>query len=235
MINIGITGQSGFIGTHLFKTLGLFSDDYVLVPFTDEVFDSREELKEWVSRCDVVVHFAALNRHNDSEEIYKTNIRLVRELIEAMEQVESTPHVLFSISTQEDFDNPYGRSKKEGRELLIEWAQRSSASFTGLVIPNVFGPFGHPYYNSVVATFSHQLTHGEQPRIDHDKSLKLIYVGELVEEIRGCMCSGRTDHEFRVPHTSEIRVSEILGLLERYNSEYADNGQFPALARVSGL
>ncbi|MDY0230484.1 MAG: NAD-dependent epimerase/dehydratase family protein, partial [Candidatus Cloacimonadaceae bacterium] len=96
-----------------------------------------------------------------------------------MESTNSTPHLLFASSIQEERDNPYGRSKKEGRILLEEWAAKNRARFTGLIMPNVFGPFGHPYYNSVVATFCHQLTHNEQPKIDIDGELKLIYVAEL--------------------------------------------------------
>ncbi len=67
--------------------------------------------------------------------------------------------------------------------MLKAWAERNKAAFTGLIIPNVFGPFGNPYYNSVIATFCHQLTHNEQPKIEIDGEIKLIYVGELVKEI----------------------------------------------------
>jgi UDP-2-acetamido-2,6-beta-L-arabino-hexul-4-ose reductase len=73
--------------------------------------------------------------------------------------------MLISSSTQEERDNLYGNSKKEGREAIASWAKKAGASFTGLIIPNVYGPFGKPFYNSVVATFCHQLTHGEMPEI----------------------------------------------------------------------
>jgi len=180
MIKIGITGQAGFIGTHLYNTLCLQPDTFERIPFQDDFFAHEEKLKEFVSQCDAIVHLAAMNRHGDPQVIYDTNIRLVKQLIAACEATGVRPHILFSSSTQEERDNLYGKSKKEGRELLAKWAQRNKAPFTGLVIPNVFGPFGHPYYNSVVATFCHQLTHNEQPRIDVDGEIKLIYVGELV-------------------------------------------------------
>ena len=229
MINVGITGQAGFIGTHLYNFLSLEPDKFKLVPFKDEYYEDSEILENWVSGCDVIVHLAAMNRHHEPDVIYHTNIQLVQDLIHALEQTRSTPHLLFSSSTQEEYDNPYGRSKKKGRELLKDWAKRTGAKFTGLVIPNVFGPFGNPYYNSVVATFSHQLTHGEKPRIEVDKSMKLIYVKELTEVIRGCIFSGISDPEFHVPHTSEISVKELLKLLESYYELYTLNGMFPSL------
>ena len=202
MINVGITGQVGFIGTHLYNVLSLEPDLFNLIPFEDEFFKDLNKLGEWVSKCDTIVHLAALNRHNDPDEIYQTNLRLVRILISVLDETGSKPHVLFSSSTLEEFDSPYGRSKREGRELLIEWSLRSGAPFSGLVIPNVFGPFGDPYYNSVVATFSYQLANSEPTRIDVDKSMKLIYVGELSREFRDCILLRKSNHNFKVPYTS---------------------------------
>ena len=163
-MKIGITGQSGFIGSHLYNFLGL-QKGVERIPFKDEYFNSGKELRHFVRQCDVIVHLAAMNRHNDPQMIYITNIRLVKLLIEAMNAEKVKPHVLFSSSSQEDRDNSYGQSKKIGREMLAEWAKRNNIIFTGFVISNVFGPFGLPYYNSVIATFSHQLTHNEIPTI----------------------------------------------------------------------
>ncbi len=183
MIKVGITGQIGFIGTHLYNTLGLYSNSFERIEFQDSFFENEKHLYAFVTKCDVIVHLAAMNRHGDPQVIYDTNIKLVKQLIAACEATNSKPHILFASSTQEERSNPYGNSKKEGRKLFETWANKNDARFTGLIIPNVFGPFGHPYYNSVVATFCHQLTHNEEPRIDVDGELKLIYVGELVEVI----------------------------------------------------
>ena len=124
MISVGITGQVGFIGTHLFNTLGLHPDQFKRIHFEDEFFSSESKLKDFVRSCDVIVHLAALNRHNDPGVIYQTNIRLVKQLIEACEDTHSVPHILFSSSTQEERDNLYGKSKREGREFFEKWAYR---------------------------------------------------------------------------------------------------------------
>jgi UDP-2-acetamido-2,6-beta-L-arabino-hexul-4-ose reductase len=232
MIKVGITGQSGFIGSHLYHTLSLYREEFELILFRDEFFSDPPRLNQFVASCDVVVHLAAVNRHADPAAIYSTNIRLVEELIGALEQTGSLPHILFSSSTQEDRDNPYGRSKKEGRILLSDWAVRNGGGFTGLVIPNVFGPFGNPYYNSVIATFSHQLNHDEIPKIEIDAEVKLIYVGELVEEFLARIRNYRDKQvtsELPVIHTSEIKVSDILHLLLTYKEEYLGMGNIPLL------
>lgn len=236
MLKIGITGQAGFVGTHLFNTLNLYKDKFQTIPFEDSYFTTETKLNSWVKQCDVIVHLAAMNRHNDPDVIYKTNIGLVQQLIDALENTKSNPHVLFASSTQEERDNLYGKSKRAGRELLEKWAARNQASFTGLLIPNVFGPFGNPYYNSVIATFCHQLTHNETPKIDVDGELKLIYVAELVSEIitriEGMLqlSAEKSFIEFvQVPFTSQVKVSELLELLQDIKTGYFDKGEIPAL------
>ncbi len=229
MIRIGITGQAGFIGTHLYNTLGLFSEEFQRIDFSKEYFEDEIRLNDFVSQCDVIVHLAAMNRHNDPQVIYDTNIGLVQKLIQSLTQTSSKAHVLFSSSTQEERDNLYGKSKKEGRELIMNWARNSGGKFTGMIIPNVFGPFGHPNYNSVVATFCHKLSHGETPKIEVDGDIQLIYVGELVSEILKAIRSGKGNEGVQVLPTSRSKVSGILALLEKYKSEYQDKGEIPAI------
>lgn len=236
MLKVGITGQAGFVGTHLWNTLGLTLEKYRRIPFEDAFFQDDRMFEDWVASCDVIVHLAAMNRHNDPEVIYQTNVGLVRKLVEAMEKTGSKPHVLFASSTQEERDNLYGRSKKEGREILQAWAERNAAQFTGFIIPNVFGPFGNPYYNSVVATFCHQLTHDEVPRIDVDGDLKLIYVAELVSHFIDRIDQVEQNHQQDVvaetillQHTSQAKVSVILAKLEAFRSNYFEKGELPDL------
>ncbi len=81
MNKIGITGQAGFIGTHLYNYFGLKKEEVILIPFLDEYFDDPAKLEDFVSQCDVIIHLAALNRHNDPQTIYDTNILLVNKLI----------------------------------------------------------------------------------------------------------------------------------------------------------
>jgi len=228
MIRIGITGQAGFVGTHLYNFLGL-KENVERIDFEDSYFTNELSLSRFVKKCDVIIHLAAMNRHNDPEVLYQTNILLVDKLINSMVGEGVAPHVIFSSSTQEERDNKYGRSKKEGRERFLDWAEKHNAIFTGMVIPNVYGPFGNPYYNSVIATFSHQLTHNEQPKIDKDGELKLIYVGELVAEIWRIIIEKRSAPVYSVSHTAESRVSSILESLERYKSEYFENAVFPSI------
>ena len=229
MIRIGITGQNGFVGNHLFNTLGLLKEEFNIINFDRQWFEEDEKLDLFVSSCDVIVHLAALNRHNDPEVIYHTNTALVSKLVAALDRTKATPQVLISSSTQEENDTVYGKSKREGREALAQWATQTNAVFTGMVIPNVFGPFGHPNYNSVIATFCHKISRGEEPVIQVDGLLKLIYVGDLVTEMVNCIRNKTNNPQYSVPHHAEIKVSDIRTKLLEYKEVYQDKGEIPVL------
>lgn len=228
-LKIGITGQQGFVGQHLYNTLGLFPEEFERVDYHKSFFSDEQKLNDFVSQCDVIIHLAAMNRHHDPEVIYQTNLLLVNKLIKALEVTDCKAHVLFSSSSQEEKENLYGKSKREGRNLLNDWSELNHTQFTGLIIPNVFGPFGHPYYNSFIATFSHQLSRAEQPKIEADGEVKLIYVNDLIAAIIKEIRRGRGNPQLLIPHTDVHRVSKILELLTVYSSEYLSKGIIPPL------
>ncbi|SMC54747.1 polysaccharide biosynthesis C-terminal domain-containing protein [Cellulophaga tyrosinoxydans] len=235
MKKVGITGQAGFVGNHLYTTLSL-DDTIELIPFERSFFEDTKQLENFVSSCDVIVHLAAMNRHEDANVIYDTNIALVEKLIAACEKTKVTPHIIFSSSSQEINDNLYGKSKKEGKEKFITWADHNQAKFTSLTIPNVFGPFGKPNYNSVVATFCHKIAHGEEPTIINDSEVGLIYINELVavfiaviKNTAGVTSLSPNSTELLIKPNHFKKVSEILALLKGYKKDYMENGIFPNL------
>lgn len=229
MKKIGITGQNGFVGRHLYNTLGLFPEEFERIDFDKDYFENETQLDRFVAECDVIVHLAAMNRHKDEQVIYETNVGLVQTLVDSLKRTTSTAHVMISSSTQEERDNLYGKSKKEGREALAKWAEENGGKITGLIIPNVFGAFGKPFYNSVVATFCHQLTHGETTTIANDSEVKLMYVQELVETIINEIREGNSKPEFLINATATKKVSEVLGLLNGYKTKYFEGGEIPVI------
>ena len=229
-IKVGITGQNGFIGSHLRNYLQL-DDKLELVGFDRNFFESNKSLDAFVRHCDVIVHLAGMNRHESQEVIYQTNVNLADKLIEACERTASTPKIIFSSSTQENADNAYGKSKLKARQRLTAWAQRNHAQICGLIIPNVFGPFGKPYYNSFIATFCHQIAHSETPTVLNDSQVKLIYVNELICLIKEKVYSSTFEEAFDVEHSAKFLVTEILELLNGYKENYMDQGIIPSIIR----
>ena len=229
LVRVGITGQGGFMGSHLYNFLGTKSEKIKRIDFKRNYFEDKAKLKNFVKSCNVIVHIAAMNRCDNEQVLYNTNIGLVHKLVNACEETKSTPKIIFSSSTQEKIDNLYGKSKRDGRKYLEAWATENNGQVTSFIIPNVFGPFGRPNYNSFIATFSHQIIEGEEPKVVNDSKVNLIYVNELSEIFYNEIV--RKDSENIksniISHSSSHKVSEILRLLKEFKKKYLENGQVP--------
>ena len=227
MIKVGVTGSNGFIGWHLCHTLELDKNKFELIEFKREWFDESINLDSFVSKCDIIIHLAGLNRHSEETAIYDTNVDLAVKLVDCFKRIGFKGQVIFSSSIQEERNNTFGNSKKVARELFANWANQSGSTFHGVIIPNVFGAFGVPFYNSVVSTFCHQLVNNEFPKIETDATLNLIYINDLVKNIVELFATESNDNII-INHTDSYRVSEILELLIRFNGKYFENGQIPS-------
>lgn len=229
LIRVGITGQEGFMGSHLYNFLGTKSTEIKQISFKRNYFEDEIELQSFVKSCDVIVHIAAMNRHEDEKVLYETNVGLVHKLVNACEVTKSKPKIIFSSSIQEDMDNLYGKSKRDGRKYLETWAKNNDGQITSLIIPNVFGPFGRPFYNSFIATFSKQIVQGEEPKVIKDSRVNLIYINELSEAFYNEIIKQNSENikSYFVPETSSRKVSEILALLKYFKTQYLENGQVP--------
>lgn len=211
-IKIGVTGSSGFIGWHLCRNLELYQNKFELIKFKREWFNETTNLDKFVSKCDIIIHLAGLNRHNDANLIFELNVGLANKLVESFKRTKFKGQVIFSSSIQEDRNNIFGNSKKEAREIFSNWACESGATFNGLIIPNVFGSFGVPFYNSVISTFCYQLVNNDTPKIETDASLNLIYINDLINCIIKIFDTESNDN-ILIRHTNTLKVSEILDLL----------------------
>jgi len=230
MYKIGITGQAGFLGTHLKNNLSLDTKTYQLVDFKKKIFRNERELDQFVESCDVIFHLAAVNRDDDPKIIYDMNIKLAEQLRDALRRTGAIPHVLFSSSSQECNDNPYGNAKKEARLILENWASDVGAAFTGFIIPNVFGPFGKPFYNSFIATFCHLLNNGGTPDVKVDSNVNLIYIQNLVEHMLEQVHNKEIKQQtITIPADGMYKVTEVLSILERFKKKYTAKGIMPSL------
>lgn len=227
-ITVGITGQSGLLDTYLHNFLQTKSDHIECILFPRESFQDAESISHFVAQCDVIVHCAGMFR-GEPEKIYDCNIFCVNQLIHSLECARTPPCIIYISSTQEKRDNPYGRSKYEGRKLLEQWAQKNTTRLTSLIIPHEFGPFGKPCHNSVVSTFSYQLTHNLQPKIETDADLDLVYAGTIAEKIYAIIIRKETLTVVDIPADKKIKVSEVLSRLQAYKDTYFDNHIFPLL------
>ena len=227
-INIGITGHNGFLGTHLKNQLNFKYDTYQIIPFERSYFETPNKLQQFVRQCDIIIHLAGLNRHHSSEVIYDTNLALSLKLNEALVATAFDGQLIFASSLHETQNTPYGRSKKEANRIFANTAEKANYSYTGLIIPNIFGPFGKPYYNSFITTFCDCLIQNKAPAIQ-DNFVDLIYVDAVIETIIHAFGVEGIQIK-KIPHEISISVKEVWDLLYNYKQTYYEKGEVPNLS-----
>ncbi len=217
MTRIGITGADGFLGWHLRAFLHAVPDVTVVAARRD-IFAEPGRLRDFAGGVDAIVHLAGVNR-GDDRALRDTNIALAEQLAAALLAAGAKPHVVFANSTHCTRASAYGESKRIAAERLAAWAAKAQATFTNFIMPHVFGEGCRPLYNSAVATFCHQLAHGEVPRIIEDGELELIHAQRASEDIAAVIVRAQGG-EIRLAGTP-IRVSAALAILQTAAKQYA--------------
>jgi UDP-2-acetamido-2,6-beta-L-arabino-hexul-4-ose reductase len=203
-----VTGAAGFIGRNLLCALGRRPD--LLVTGVD-VGSSDDELQEALVTSDVVIHLAGVNRPDDPSEFTVGNAEFTRSLCSRLAAAGRQPLVLFASSAQAELPNPYGRSKRAAEQALEDWSREGGAHVVVFRLPNVFGKWGRPEYNSVAATFCHHVAHDLPIRIDDPTSpLELVYVDDVVSGFVEALDEAPAGFERRSPaRTVQTTVGEL--------------------------
>ncbi len=177
-MNVFVTGAKGFIGSNLVIALRRRPDVSVLE------FDLDSAPGEWehgLAVADAVFHLAGANRPEKDGDFEEVNAGLTRRLCGDLAKAGRTPILIFSSSAQAGLENPYGLSKRRAEEIIASWSASSGASAIVFRLPGVFGKWGRPNYNSVVATFCHNTAHGLPLSVsDESKTIRLVHVDDVV-------------------------------------------------------
>ena len=179
MRNVLVTGAKGFIGRNLLAHLARMDDVEV---FRYDLENSEAELKDWLGRADVVFHLAGINRPQSEDEYQSGNADFTKHICEILRQAGRTPKIVMSSSIQAEMDNPYGVSKRNAEEALKTFARETGAAVVIYRLKNVFGKWCRPNYNSVTATFCHNIAHNLPISIsDPAREVELVYVDDVIE------------------------------------------------------
>ena len=167
-----LTGAQGFLGANLSFHL-LENGDHQLYRF--DTCNTSSELRDWVAEANVVYHLAGVNRPDNVDEFQSGNAGFTGTLIDAIRDAGSRPHVVFSSSVQASMNNPYGASKRRGEEILTQFSDATGCRVSIFRLKNIFGKWCRPNYNSVVATFCHNIANDLPVEIsDPDRELELV-------------------------------------------------------------
>lgn len=181
-MNILITGANGFIGKNIVAELSKNSQFNL---FKYDFNKTKEDLLNYIRQADFIIHLAGINRPKDSIEFFEVNKGLTEEIIDIMKNSNKNIPLLITSSIQADRDNDYGKSKKAAEDAVFAWAIETKNKCYVFRLPNVFGKWCRPNYNSVVATFMNNIAIGEPIQInDKNYELTLVYIDDIVNEFK---------------------------------------------------
>lgn len=217
MTVVAVTGANGFIGKNFVLRLREQAIDVVPIGHDLEV----AAMAKLLAGVDYVVHLAGVNRPEDVAEFQSGNQAMTERLVAALGQVALTVPVIYASSIQAAQDNPYGRSKLAAEAAIVGHGETSGALVHIFRLPNVFGKWCRPNYNSVVATFCHNLAR-DLPITVSDPSvlLRLVYIDDVVDTfidlILGRSAADGSDGYAVVTPFYEITLGELAEQLTRF-------------------
>ena len=213
MKSIVITGANGFVGKNLKHDLNQ-TTDYEILEISRDTF--IEERNSYLLKADCIVHLAGVNRPKNEDEFYEGNVSLLQEMLEIIKDNPNKPSIILSSSAQANIDNLYGKSKNKAENLLNDFSEKYGNKVYVYQFPNLFGKWSKPNYNSVIATFCHNIAHDKDIHINDRKiELNLNYIDDVIAEIKRAIEGKPTinNNKVEVPNVYKVSLGEISDLI----------------------
>ena len=221
-MNILIIGSSGFIAKNLIVRLK--SLNFNLIYHSKK--DGSKILKEKILKSNLIFYLAGINRVVQNKE-YEKNVELTKKITEVLKNTNRKIKIIFSSSTQVLKKNSYSNSKKKSEKILRSISKKKNIKLIIYRLPNVFGKWAKPYYNSVVATFCNQLTRNKKINIHSNQKLKLIYIDDLIDEFLSVIKDKKSKILRNPKNAFDITVKELAAILRKFKYAVTDiNFQF---------
>jgi len=210
-VKILVTGSDGFIAKNLIEHL---KRDENIKLYLYNKNDSLSILEAYVKEVDFIFHLAGVNRPENINEFYEANSGLTKTILDILTKENKSTPILLSSSTQSELDNDYGKSKLEAENLLIEYSQKTNANIFIYKLPNVFGKWSRPNYNSVVSTWCNNIACNLDMHVnDRDVELDLVYIDDVVKSFIQKLEFKTDEQYFKIDTVYKKTLGEIEKLL----------------------
>ena len=217
-MKILVTGANGFIGKNLIAELNNrgFSQIFEFTRDSDPTL-----LEAYTEECDFVFHLAGVNRPKHAHEFMEGNYEFTFRLLELLKKSQKNAPIVTTSSIQAELDNPYGRSKKAMEDLVFDYGRETGAKVYVYRLPNVFGKWSKPNYNSVVATYCHQIARNLDIQVhDPEAKLTLCYIDDVLEEFIQALSGTPTaaGDFYVVPTIYTTTVSDLASKIQNFKN-----------------
>lgn len=218
-MKILVTGAKGFVGKNL--VMQLKNRGYKEI-YEYDVDTAPELLDTYTKKCEFIFHLAGVNRPKKEEDFMKGNFGFTSTLLEKLKTYNNSCPILITSSIQATLDNPYGKSKKAGEDLMFSYSKETKTKILVYRLTNLFGKWCRPNYNSVVATFCYNIANGLPIQInDENIKLNLAYIDDVVEELINAMNGDGAKNEagfYYIPVTYTVSLGEIASLIKSFKN-----------------
>lgn len=222
-MKILVTGAKGFIGKNLVAELK--NRKYTEI-FEYDKDSNPSVIEKYCQEADFIFHLAGVNRPKEQAEYMEGNAGFTSVLLDLLKKFKNACPIMISSSIQAELDNPYGKSKKAGEDLLINYSKETGAKIFIYRFPNVFGKWCRPNYNSAIATFCYNIARGLPITVnDPNVVMNLVYIDDVVNELINAMegKENRKDHYYcEVPVAYTITLGEIVRLIYTFRKSRDD-------------
>ncbi len=221
-MKILVTGSNGFIGKNLIHHL-MFRNNYDVLTFNRA--NSLTDLKNKIKKSNFIIHLAGINRPKSDDE-YSNNVSLTKIITKMCIEEKVNMPIIYTSSSKVEKQDAYGISKLNAEEILKNYQKKTQCPVFIYRLTNVFGKWCKPNYNSVVATFCHNLANNMEIKINDPNSLiKLVYIDDVIESFISLLEQNKYTNEFQyceVSPTYELSLSKLAERIKSYN-EYQIN------------
>lgn len=208
-MKILVTGSKGFVGKNLIAELN--NQGYKDI-FQFDIDTDKKLLEEYVEKCDFIFHLAGVNRPQNEKEFMEGNFGFTSELLEILKKHNNKPPILITSSIQAERDNPYGNSKRAGEELIFRYSEENGVRALVYRLPNLFGKWSKPNYNTVVATYCYNIARDLDIQINNSEAeLNLCYIDDVLEEFVRALNGkeNKNDRYCYVPVNYKIKLGDL--------------------------
>jgi UDP-2-acetamido-2,6-beta-L-arabino-hexul-4-ose reductase len=218
-MNVLVTGSAGFIGSNFSVALACRADVKL---YKIDIDSPAKALDEALAVADVVFHLAGINRPQNQEDYQSGNAGFTEELCNRLSALGRSPKIVLSSSIQAEQDNPYGASKLAAEGAIKEYVDKTRATGVVYRLKNVFGKWCRPNYNSVTATFCHNITHDLPIQIsDPANVVDLTYIDDVVAAFLKELGTNSDAQEFRLAgplFSHKISLGDLAALLKSFRA-----------------